>query len=95
MNHQLKYGIYNIPFDLDYKNVVDFSNGNRQAYFEGKLANYYQNILYIEKNGSVIVPLNIGYLKILIMLSIITIMARAIYTLLLLIKNILIKVRQG
>lgn len=53
----------NIPFDLDYKNVVDFSNGNRQAYFNSRLANYYQNILYIEKNGSVIVPLNIGDLK--------------------------------
>lgn len=53
----------NIPFDLDYKNVVDFSTGNRQAYFNGKLANYYQNTLYIEKNGSVSIPLNVGELK--------------------------------
>ena len=53
----------NIPFDLNYKNVVDFSKSNRQAYFNGRLANCYQNILYIEKNGSVIVPLNIGDLK--------------------------------
>ena len=37
----------NIPFDLDYKNVVDFSNGNRQAYFNSKLASY--SILYIER----------------------------------------------
>ena len=77
----------NIPFDLSYKNVVDFASSNRQAYFDGKLASCYQNILYIEKNGSVIVPLNIGDLKILIMLSITIIMARVIYTLLSLIKN--------
>ena len=53
----------NIPFDMEYKNVVDFSTGDRQAYFNGKLANYYQNILHVEKNGSVVVPLNVGELK--------------------------------
>lgn len=53
----------NIPFDLEYKNVVDFSTGNRQAYFNDRLANYYQNTLYIEKNGSVSIPLNVGELK--------------------------------
>lgn len=53
----------NIPFDLDYKNVCDFGGGSRQAYFNSKLANYYQNLLYIEKDGNVNVPLNIGQLK--------------------------------
>lgn len=53
----------NIPFDMEYKNIVDFSTGDRQAYFNGKLANYYQNILHVEKNGSVVVPLNVGELK--------------------------------